>query len=116
MLSFPYVGSDLGDCYIIWKVSPATGDEFEKYPSTLPLSLGGNLIQALKLGMLPFHSCNIYGTQRSKEVGGLKSSYIGKLKGRSYKVKGGIFYGGVDTSGILSELSTYSSFGLERVL
>ena len=27
-----------------------------------------------------YHSCFIYGTWRSKEVGGLKSSYGGKLR------------------------------------
>ena len=41
--------------------------------------------------MLPCHSYYIYGTWTSKEVGGLKSSYGGKLNGRgkSHKVKGG---------------------------
>ena len=38
--------------------------------------------------MLPCHSCYIYGTWRSKEVGGLNSSYGGKLKGEATKSKG----------------------------
>ena len=61
--------------------------------------------------MLPCHSCYIYGTWRSKEVGGLKSPYGEKLKGESHKAKGGegTFYGGVDFSGILSELPTHFS-------
>ena len=37
--------------------------------------------------MLPSHNCYIYGTWRSKEVGGLNSSYGGKLKEGSHKVK-----------------------------
>ena len=61
--------------------------------------------------MLPCHSCYIYGTWRNKEVGGLKLSYGGKLKGESHKVKwgggGGTFYGAVDPSSILLELPTY---------
>ena len=105
-----------GLLYNLESKSSNRGINLKNTLSTLPLSLGGNFIQGLKLGMLSFHSCSNYGTQRSKEVGVLKSLYIGKLKGRSHKVKGGIFYGGVDPSGILSELSTYSSFGLERVL
>ena len=39
--------------------------------------------------MLPCHSCYIYGTWRSKELGGLKSSNGGKLKRVSHKIKGG---------------------------
>ena len=65
--------------------------------------------------MLPCHSCYIYKTWMIKEAGGLKSLYEGKLKGGSHKVKvkvrmgGGTFYGGVDISGIPSELPTYFS-------
>ena len=39
--------------------------------------------------MLPYNTCYIYGTWRSKEVGGLNSSYGGKLKGEATKSKGG---------------------------
>ena len=42
----------------------------------------------------------------------MESSYGGKLKGKATKSKeriGGTFYGGVDPSGILSELPTYFS-------
>ena len=62
-----------------------------------------------------YHSCFIYGTWRSKEVGGLKSSYGGKLRGAgaTYKVREGraIFMGQLTPqSAIPSELPTY--FGL----
>ena len=45
--------------------------------------------------MLLCHSCYIYGTWRSKEEGGLKSSYGGK-GGKPQKVGG--LRGGVDPS------------------
>ena len=40
--------------------------------------------------MLLCHSCYIYGTWKSKDGGGLKSSYRGKLEGKgNHEVKGG---------------------------
>ena len=41
--------------------------------------------------MLPCISCYVYGTWRSKEVGGLNSSYEGRLKWGSHKVEGRVF-------------------------
>ena len=61
--------------------------------------------------MLLCHSCYIYGTWKSKDGGGLKSSYGGKLEGKgSHKVKGGgHVLLEVDLSAILSELPAYQS-------
>ena len=35
--------------------------------------------------MFPYHSCNIYETWRCKEIGGLKSSYWGKMDKIHYR-------------------------------
>ena len=61
--------------------------------------------------MLLCHSCYIYGTWKSKDGGGLKSSYRGKLEGKgNHEVKGGgHVLLEVDLSAILSELPTYFS-------
>ena len=70
--------------------------------------------------MLPCHSCYIYGTWRSKEVGSLKSSYGGKLKGGSkHKVKRGrAFFMGVLTPQVFYQnyLPILDSFVFKRVL
>ena len=70
--------------------------------------------------MRPCHSC-IYGTYRIKEIGGLKSSYGGKLKGGSHKVKGkdvgAIFMGELTLQVFYQNYLTVSaSFDLKRVL
>ena len=51
--------------------------------------------------MLPCHSCYIYGTWRSKEVGSLKSSYGGNSGDTHWGVT---FTWRVDPSASLSEL------------
>ena len=85
---------------------------------TWGVSLAWGQVNRLKVGgrklyMLPCHSCYIYGTWRSKKVGDLKSSYGGKLKGGSHKVKGRVTLSGVEPSGILSQndLPISASFG-----
>ena len=61
--------------------------------------------------MLPCHSCYSYWTWRSKELGGIKVIVWREAEGVSHKVKRCAFYGGVDPSGILSELpSSFSQF------
>ena len=47
--------------------------------------------------MLGCHSCYIYGTCRSKELGGLKSLYGGKGR-KSQRKDGGRVMGGFDLS------------------
>ena len=68
--------------------------------------------------MVPCHSCYIYGTWRVKEVGGLNSSYGGKLNGGSYKVKGsGALFMGELTPQVFYQnyLPISTSFDLKRV-
>ena len=86
MFIFPYVDSDLGYWYIIWKVNTrntfctmllGVGIWFHVKPELAwmqvnRLGVEGNYV------MLPCHSCYIYWTWRSKNVGSLKSSYGGK--------------------------------------
>ena len=61
--------------------------------------------------MLPCHSCYSYWTWRSKELGGIKVIVWREVEGVSHKVKRCTSYGGVDPSGILSELpSNFSLF------
>ena len=52
--------------------------------------------------MWPFHTCYIYGTWRSKTVGGLKSLYREK---RDKPHKGGIFMGSPSHKKIPGELT-----------
>ena len=63
--------------------------------------------------MLPCHGCYIYGTWTSKEVVGVTVIVWadgGRLEQRpESQRKRGNFYGGVDPSAILPELSTYFS-------
>ena len=69
--------------------------------------------------MLPCHSCYIYGTGRSKEVGRLNSSYGGKLKWGNHRAKGrGAFLMGELTCQVFYQnyLPISASFDLKRVL
>ena len=61
--------------------------------------------------MLPCHSCYIYGTWRSKEVGGFKVIVSREAKGGEPESQrgGDNFYEAAEPSGILSELPTYFS-------
>ena len=104
MFSFLYVDSDLGYWYIIWKVNTKGGWIWET-PFALiclcGLGFHGRPVAWVQVNrqrleetvcMLPFHSCYIWGTWRSKEVrfnggakrgeqiGGLMLSYGGKGK------------------------------------
>ena len=66
--------------------------------------------------MLSCHSCYIYGTRRSKEVGEFKVVIRREAEegggGGTKSKEGANFYGGVDPSVILSELPTYFSLFL----
>ena len=68
--------------------------------------------------MLPCHSCYIYGTRRSKELGGLNSLYSGKLKGEPQSQrKGGSFIGELTPQVFYQNyIPILASFDLKRVL
>ena len=136
MFSFLYVDSDLGYWYIIWKVNTKGGWIWET-PFALiclcGLGFHGRPVAWVQVNrqrlqetvfMLPFHSCYIWGTWRSKEVrfnggakrgeqiGGLMLSYGGKGKA----TKRGTFMGShkkipreLTTELLYLELPTYFS-------
>ena len=68
--------------------------------------------------MLPCHSCYIYGTGRSKEVGQINLIVWRKLKGGSYKVKEGTLFMEELIPQVFyqNELPISASFNLKRVL
>ena len=124
MFSFLYVDSDLGYWYIIWKVNTKGGWIWET-PFALiclcGLGFHGKPVAWVQVNRqrleetvckLPFHSCYICGTWRSKEVGGLMLSYGGKGKA----TKRGTFMGShkkipreLTTELLYLELPTYFS-------
>ena len=68
--------------------------------------------------MLPCHSCYIYRTWRSKELGGSKSLHGGKLKRGNYKKSKGELFMGELTPQLFYQkyLPISASFGAKRVV